>query len=225
MGLREEKKLQQRREILRAAVGLFRKRGYEETRVQDIIDAVRVSEATFFNYFPTKDALLEAYAIGRIEQYGALLRDEMADERRSVPERVRDLVRLMGESLEQEDRSFMALVATRSKLFQGGEGNVFERQVLAHGTLVQLFREGQSRGEIGADLDPHLLAESLTGAYTFAIVNWLTGRWRSDERLSTRLVRIADVVLDGCRTTKREATHKPHAPRNGRRATTRRVTR
>jgi len=215
MGLREEKKLQQRRDILKAAVALFRKRGYEETRVQDIIDAVGVSEATFFNYFPSKDALLEAYAIGRIEQYAALLRDEMADERRSVPDRVRDLVRTIGEVLQKEDRQFMALVATRSKLFQGGEGNVFERQVQAHGTLVQLFREGQSRGEIRSDLDPHLLAESLTGAYTFAIVNWLTGRWRDSEQLSTRLVRVADVVLDGCRTAKRATARRTLVAKNG----------
>ena len=225
MGLREEKKQQQRRDILKAAVTLFRKRGYEQTRVQDIIDAVRVSEATFFNYFPSKDALLEAYAIGRIEQYAALLREEMRDERRSVPERVRDLVRLIGESLQQEDRQFMALVATRSKLFQGGEGNVFERQVQAHGTLVQLFREGQSRGEIRADLDPYLLAESLTGAYTFAIVNWLTGRWKDREPLATRLVRVADVVLEGCRTTKRAAVRRRPVASNGRQATTRRAMR
>jgi AcrR family transcriptional regulator len=225
MGLREEKKLQQRRDIMKAAVALFRKRGYEQTRVQDIIDAVGVSEATFFNYFPSKDALLEAYAVGRIEQYAALLRDKISDKRRSVPERVRDLLRTIGEALQQEDRQFMALVATRSRLFQGGEGNVFERQVQAHGTLVQLFREGQSRGEIRSELDPHLLAESLTGAYTFAIVNWLTGRWKDSELLSGRLVRVADVVLDGCRTTKRAAARARPAGSNGRRVTTRRATR
>lgn len=225
MGLREEKKQQQRRDILKAAVALFRKGGYQQTRVQDIIDAVGVSEATFFNYFPSKDALLEAYAIGRIEQYAALLRDEMADERRSVPERVRDLVRTIGEALQREDRRFMAVVATRSKLFEGGEGNVFERQVQAHGTLVQLFREGQSRGEIRAELDPYLLAESLTGAYTFAIVNWLTGRGKPGELLATRLVRVADVVLDGCRATRRVPVRARAVASNGRRAIPRRATR
>jgi hypothetical protein len=112
----------------------------------------------------------------------------------------------------------MALVATRSRLFQGGDGNVFERQVQAHGTLVELFREGQSRGEIRRDKDPHLLAESLTGAYTFAIVNWLTGRWRDREPLADRLVRVADVVLEGCRTAKRPARQRALASRNGTRS-------
>ena len=56
MGLREEKKAEQRRAILDTAAALFRKRGYEETRVRDIVERLRISEVTFFNYFPTKDA-------------------------------------------------------------------------------------------------------------------------------------------------------------------------
>ena len=210
MGLREEKKQRQRREILRVAVELFGERGYDETRIQDIIERVGISEATFFNYFPTKEALLEEYAIGSVEMYAKFLRAEIADESRSVPERIRDLLRTIGLGLQQEDREFMALVSTRSKLFHGGEGAVFDRQVLAQGLLVKLFREGQERGEIRGDVEPELLAESLTGAYTFTIVNWFTGRWKDAELLEPRLRRVADVVLDGCRAPalagKREVT-------------------
>ncbi len=199
MGLREEKKDQQRRDILRAAIELFRERGYDETRIQDIIERVRISEATFFNYFPTKDALLEAYAIGRVEAYADLLRTEISDTTRSVPDRIRDLLRIIGSGIEQGDREFMAVVATRSKLFHPGEGTVFDRQVLAHGLLVELFREGQSRGEIRDDTDPRALAESLTGAYSFTIVNWLTYRWNDPDLLERRLGRVAEMFLDGCR--------------------------
>lgn len=198
MGLREEKKEQQRRDILRAAIGLFRERGYDETRIQDIVEHVRISEATFFNYFPTKEALLEEYAIGSIEMYAEFLRTEIGDKTRPVPDRIRDLLRIIGRGLQQEDRQFMAIVATRSRLFHGGEGTVFERQVLAQTLLVGLFREGQDRGEIRADVDAKLLAEALTGAYTFTIVNWFTGRWKDPEPLEPRLVRVADIVLTGC---------------------------
>jgi AcrR family transcriptional regulator len=199
MGLREEKKDQQRREILRAAIRLFRERGYDETRIQDIIERVRISEATFFNYFPTKDALLESYAVGRVEAYADLLRSEIDDESRSVPDRIRDLLRIIAGALQQEDRQFMAVVATRSRLFSGGEGTVFERQLLAQGLLVRLFEEGQARGEIRADMEPRALAEALTGAYSFAIVNWLTYSGRDGGLLEPRLMRVADMFLDGCR--------------------------
>ncbi len=199
MGLREEKKEQQRRDILRAAIRLFRERGYDATRIQDIVERVRISEATFFNYFPTKDALLESYAIGRVEEYAGLLRAEIDDETRSVPDCIRDLLGVIGRALQQEDRQFMAVAATRSRLFYGGEGTVFERQVLAHSLLVRLLEEGQERGEIRGDIDAQALAEALTGAYTFTIVNWLTYRWKDAGLLEPRLVRVAEMFLDGCR--------------------------
>jgi AcrR family transcriptional regulator len=205
MGLREEKKRRQRGEILIAGIELFRERGYDETRVQDIVERVGVSEATFFNYFASKEALLEEYAIGSVKLYADLIRQEMADEERSVPDRIRDLLRIIGLGLEQEDRLFMAVVATRSKLFYGGEGAMFEKQVLAQGLLATLFREGQSRGEIRRDVDPNALAESLTGAYVFTIVNWLTGRWKDSGRLVPRMLRVADIVLEGCRTNEPDA--------------------
>jgi AcrR family transcriptional regulator len=201
VSLRNEKKLRQRHEILTAAIELFGERGYDNTRVQDIIERVRISEATFFNYFPTKDALLEQYAISSVRTYSQLLRQEIEDESRSVPDRVRHLLRIIGEGIEQGDRQFMAVVATRSKLFYGGEGAMFEKQVLAQGLLVRLFEEGQARGEIRGDMDPRALAESLTGAYTFTIVNWLTGRWKDDGLLHPRLMRVAEIVLDGCRAS------------------------
>ena len=67
MGLREEKKAEQRRAILDTAAALFRKRGYEETRIRDIVDRLRISEVTFFNYFPTKGALIMAFAVDMLE--------------------------------------------------------------------------------------------------------------------------------------------------------------
>src|SRR5260370_39983811 len=37
---------------------MFRKRGYEATRIDDIVQTLENSQPTFFRYFPTKDAVL-----------------------------------------------------------------------------------------------------------------------------------------------------------------------
>ena len=107
----------------------------------------------------------------------------------------------------------MALVATRSRLFYGGEGTVFERQVLAQGLLVRLFEEGQARGDIRSDMNANALAEALTGAYTFTIVNWLTHRWKDAELLEPRLARVAELFLEGCRTAAAPARHRQQVAR------------
>jgi AcrR family transcriptional regulator len=49
-------------EILDCARRLFFSRGYENTTVNDIIEAAGVSKGAFYHYFESKDALLEALA-------------------------------------------------------------------------------------------------------------------------------------------------------------------
>ena len=54
-GLRERKKLKTKTAIQKEAMRLFLEKGYEETTIDDIAEAVDISPSTFFNYFRTKE--------------------------------------------------------------------------------------------------------------------------------------------------------------------------
>src|SRR5580692_8310289 len=58
LGLRERKKARLREQIIKTALRLFRKHGYENTRIDDIVRILEISQPTFFRYFPSKDAVL-----------------------------------------------------------------------------------------------------------------------------------------------------------------------
>jgi AcrR family transcriptional regulator len=218
MGLREEKKVEQRRAILDAAVALFRKRGYEQTRVQDIIARLRISEATFFNYFPTKDALLYEFAVEDIERSTTAIRTELERHDRSVPDRIRNIMSswLFGWA---SDRQFNALVVNRTRLLAGPRGELREKALRNYDLLAELFTEGQKRGEIRSDMEPLQLAEMLEGIFVITAGNWLFNWWKDDTGpLDERLMRAVNVFLDGCKPASRASAQATSRNRRHNRA-------
>ncbi|MET9508907.1 TetR family transcriptional regulator [Streptomyces flavidovirens] len=80
-GLRERKKQRTRDALLRVALELFTTQGYEHTTVDEIADAVEVSQRTFFRYFASKEEV--AFAVQEMVEshFVAELRARPAQER------------------------------------------------------------------------------------------------------------------------------------------------
>ena len=215
MGLREEKKAEQRRAILETAAALFRKKGYEETRVRDIVDRLRISEVTFFNYFPTKDALILAFAVEMLEYSIASVKRELERHEVSVPDRFRVLMRQWATSWD-EDPVFQGLLAKQSRYLTDVKGLLQVRSRELYHQYERLFAEGQKRGEIRTDQEPLYLAEMMEGMMILIAGNWVAGWWESrSESLEHRFMNAMDVFLEGCAVPKTAGTR---APRRGRKA-------
>lgn len=79
-GLRERKKRRTRQTLIETAVRLFDEQGYDQTTVAAVAAAADVSTKTFFNYFPSKEAVLFADTGERIELAVRLITDHKDQE-------------------------------------------------------------------------------------------------------------------------------------------------
>ncbi|HEX8206237.1 MAG TPA: TetR family transcriptional regulator [Solirubrobacteraceae bacterium] len=79
-GLRERKKQRTRDTIVRKAMALFRKRGFDATTVADIAAAADIAPRTFFAYFETKEAVVFHDFDAIRDRFAERLRARSADE-------------------------------------------------------------------------------------------------------------------------------------------------
>lgn len=173
VGLREEKKQEQRRGILDTAVALFRRQGFEATRVREVTERLRISEGTFFNHFPSKQSVLEAAAAEHLDRITVLLRHDAVDEDRSAAERLEEIVAAFAAAFAG-DRDFAALLARHTQFFLGRWSEA-QWQERAYQPLTLLLEDGQRRGELRPDVPAGQLAELYVGMNLVTISNWLAG--------------------------------------------------
>lgn len=80
LGLRERKKLETWRTIRAAADELFDRDGFDAVGVEQIVAAANVSRSTFFNYFPTKEAVVFDVDAATVERWREILAGRPAEQ-------------------------------------------------------------------------------------------------------------------------------------------------
>jgi AcrR family transcriptional regulator len=109
VGLRQRKKARLRQQIIETSIRLFRKHGYEETRIDEIVQALEISQPTFFRYFPTKDAVLREMGERGYACICERLRSELSS-KAGTDERLLRLYVTMAREVEADRKLWQAVV-------------------------------------------------------------------------------------------------------------------
>ena len=171
MAATEEK----RRQILDAAVRVFARTGYHDSRVGDIAKDAGVAYGLVYHYFESKDAVLEA--VFR-ETWGRLLAaiNEVERSQQPAPEQLRLVTKIVLRTWRDDPDLVRLLVReiTRSPHLQREIDEIAE----AFAALERIVAHGQREGTIRATLDARLAAWMLYGALEEILTGWVLGQLR-----------------------------------------------
>jgi AcrR family transcriptional regulator len=185
-GLRERKKVRLQQQIIDTSIRLFRKRGYENTRIDDIVQILEISQPTFFRYFPSKDAVLRELGRRGFARLRKRLETELSSGA-STAERLREMYHTMAETGESDRRLWQAVVLSGA-MDPVRSPEMRQPEEIASSLLREILAEGQRRGEITSIFPAAYLAEFMEGLFTTVVRRWavdLTGPHSLRERVSS----------------------------------------
>ncbi|MEP5765727.1 MAG: TetR/AcrR family transcriptional regulator [Halieaceae bacterium] len=167
MSLRQLKKQATAQEILAAAKTLFLQQGFQATRMPQIAAAAGVSRASLFNYYPGKQAILEALAAEmetRLVQLVAHYREKYP----LAPEALARLFAYAGQVLDQ------TAGLTRLLYLEGNrtEGNRANSPTDLQTQFASLVAAGQRGGQWRNDLSADALGETLYLGFIAGLLDW-----------------------------------------------------
>jgi len=214
-GLRERKKLRTRQLIADTARQMFAEHGFDAVPVAAVARAAEVSEATVFNYFPTKEDLvfqgMEAFETELL----AAIRDRPAGEP-IVVAFARFVLQPRGLLAAENDRSASYLTGISKMIAASPALLAREREILARYTASLAALIAEDTAADPGDLRPWVVARALIGIHHSLIelvrrlLDEPTGQARLADEVRTRGRQALDLLEQGLADYGAKPATKPH---------------
>ena len=185
-------------QIIEAAVRVFARKGYYNSRVSDIAREAGIAAGTIYLYFKTKDDILVTLFRDKMAEFVDSLRKAIAGER-DAASKVRTLVRLHFSLLEKDPELAEVLqveLRQGQKFFRGASG----QEIGAYFALIgSVLGEGVGEGRFRSSLSVKVATKMLFGAMDQMATSWVLGK--RGYRLADTADAVAEIFLQGVAAT------------------------
>ena len=181
-------------QIIDAAVRVFARSGYYNSRVSDIAREAGIASGTIYLYFKTKDEILVTLFREKMAAFVGQLRAAIAREPDAVA-KIRRLVALHFEVLERNPAlAEVVQVELRQghKFFRGASAHEVSQYFALIGSVLQ---EGIAAGRVRSALPVKVATKVLFGAMDQVATSWVLGK--RAYRLGDTAEAVATIFLKG----------------------------
>lgn len=175
--------------ILKAAEGIFAEKGFQSATISDIAKKAKVSEATIYEYFSSKEELLFAIPAQRIKEYHEKNR-EILPYIPGAANKLRFLVKrhLM---LYADDPDYGNVVMLNLKVNRNFiKTEAYQIVQSSAKNYIQVIKEGIQNEEFRSDINPYLVRSMIWGTIEHTVTR------RSMLGEPKNLIGIADDIFD-----------------------------
>ncbi len=199
------KKIEVRKEqILRAAEKVFAQKGFQEATIAEIAKLAKISEASIYEYFTTKEGLLFAIPVAAASKLFETT-DLHLKMIRGSANQLRAIIYLFF-SAYKDNPDFAAiimLILKHNKRFLETEGHLVIRRGIKN--ITTIVEEGVASGEFKNDTNPYLVRAMIIGTIEHVVTAWLmTGKPDDFMELVNPLI---DTIIQGIKPREEETSY------------------
>lgn len=190
-------------DILRAAQYIFAKKGFQAATVSDIAKKAKVSEATIYEYFSSKEELLFSIPAETIREYHEKNR-EILPHIPGAANKLRFLIyRHLGLYADNPDYATVVMLTLKgSRNFL--KTDAYKIVQSSARNYIQVFEEGIQNGEFRSDIKPYLVRALIWGSIEHLVTRKsLLGK---PEDLQALADDIYDTIFTGIRSSQKDNT-------------------
>ncbi len=187
-----------RERIIKAATGVFARRGVHGTRVADIAESAGVAYGLVYHHFRNKEEILSAIFAERWAQYVAYLED-LACMPLSFRDRMGRLVHFWVETYRQESDLMTVMINEITRSYEFLESHDINAVLVAFDPIERIIAEGRDNGEVRPGVDAQLATYVVLGVAEMVLTGYVIGSLpRSGQEAFARdEQQILSLLLDG----------------------------
>ena len=202
---RERKKQETKKIIIKIAMYLFRKQGFDATTMEQIAQEADIAKGTLYNYFPVKELIICEY---------------WQDGVKEIKLQLLELIQLLPDTRSRLQKTFTKsateLFRTRQDIYKiylshwlRNLNNLSSQKFMKSGfedIFTMIIKLGHQKGDIRKDITVDLLVRQLEVAFLTTCVMWL-----ADPKLyplEENLERAVSLFVDGAGTGSRRTRAK-----------------
>lgn len=180
--------------LTRESVLLFEKKGFSQTSIQDIVDALNVTKGTFYYYFSSKEQLLMdihlEYITDLLERQQLILDNEETTQK----EKLTQMIHLLIADIKDNGPYGRVFFREIRHLLNDNMDIIDQKRTKFRLNIEEVVRTGINNEEFRNDLQAEMIAFGILG-----VTNWTYNWFNPEKKVTTeQLVDIyADMILNG----------------------------